>query len=464
MFVVYWPLISSNELEQTLLYYVNGKILIEDKIIIVFEFTNYFCKEKTIATVNEHLSSLPHFTITFNDSCNVLPTGYSKCKSKDFNVVLYDRNSLYSFPIQTDKFSLLDKIEAHFGRECKRSRLTELPLSSLPLMNHKKFISADESNDEIIQDKLKLVLPFHANLTNNSVFKFLCRNSQLAKNVEEKLKFPTKDPLIYLDALFGTIIAFVFLQQSYWISQLNISHLIHHLTVTSYEHLISWLMGWPAGLKLNNNLNKFLGEMFLWMLNLWSHFSNAHATNFYAIFMFVILCSLVGMSTLCALLVDILTLITVHLRFIGFISTKIHRFQSYVLFTLFQLFRGKKWNSLRNRYDAADYNSDQLLIGTILFTILAYLYPTVLTYFVPFYATKKMIDLLLAFLSMVQRACLKFPLEMFSIKGQPYSVEFVPVIFKEENRLENVSYFHLKSIPKRRLAIMKDYLKQIIFT
>lgn len=34
--------------------------------------------------------------------------------------------------------------------------------------------------------------------------------------------------------------------------------------------MINWLMGWPAGLKLNNDLAKFLGDLFLWVINYWA--------------------------------------------------------------------------------------------------------------------------------------------------------------------------------------------------
>ena len=39
---------------------------------------------------------------------------------------------------------------------------------------------------------------------------------------------------------------------------------------------------------------------------------------------------------------------------------------------------------MRNRIDTWDYDLDQLLLGTILFTLLAFLYPTVLTYYALF--------------------------------------------------------------------------------
>lgn len=46
--------------------------------------------------------------------------------------------------------------------------------------------------------------------------------------------------------------------------------LVRVLTVDSINKAVAWLMGWPAGFKLNAPLDRFLGEMFLWMNGLWS--------------------------------------------------------------------------------------------------------------------------------------------------------------------------------------------------
>jgi hypothetical protein len=40
-------------------------------------------------------------------------------------------------------------------------------------------------------------------------------------------------------------------------------------TVELLTEAIGWLMGWPAGFKLNGPLDKFLGEMYLRMMALW---------------------------------------------------------------------------------------------------------------------------------------------------------------------------------------------------
>jgi phosphatidylinositol glycan class Q protein len=41
---------------------------------------------------------------------------------------------------------------------------------------------------------------------------------------------------------------------------------------------------------------------------------------------------------------------------------------------------GKKWNVLRQRTDSYAYDVDQLFLGTLLFTVTAFLLPTVVTY------------------------------------------------------------------------------------
>lgn len=60
-------------------------------------------------------------------------------------------------------------------------------------------------------------------------------------------------------------------------------------------------------------------------------------------------------------------------------------FSRLVPITLFQALltgsQGKRYNVLRDRVDSWDYSIDQLILGTMLFTLVAFLAPTVIVYY-----------------------------------------------------------------------------------
>lgn len=81
---------------------------------------------------------------------------------------------------------------------------------------------------------------------------------------------------------------------------------------------------------------------------------------------------------------DLTSLLTLHIYSFYVASARIFHWQLNILLSLFHLFRGKKRNVLRNRIDSCDYDLDQLLLGTILFTLLFFLLPTVLVFYLLF--------------------------------------------------------------------------------
>ncbi|KAJ3069516.1 phosphatidylinositol N-acetylglucosaminyltransferase subunit gpi1, partial [Rhizoclosmatium hyalinum] len=52
---------------------------------------------------------------------------------------------------------------------------------------------------------------------------------------------------------------------------LSLRYYFQYFTQDGITVVIDWLMGWPppAGLKLNSELNGFLGQLFLWILQIW---------------------------------------------------------------------------------------------------------------------------------------------------------------------------------------------------
>ena len=111
-----------------------------------------------------------------------------------------------------------------------------------------------------------------------------------------------------------------------------------------------------------------------------------------------------------ALFSDLLSLLTVHIYSFYTASARIYHWQLTIIISLFHLFRGKKHNVLRNRIDSCDYDLDQLLLGTILFTLLAFLLPTVGVFYLTFALSRMAIIALKGILD-TMLACLNhFPL------------------------------------------------------
>ncbi|KAJ2758082.1 pig-Q, partial [Coemansia nantahalensis] len=190
--------------------------------------------------------------------------------------------------------------------------------------------------------------------------------------------------VIALDVALGCILGAVLLAHADAVGAWMVAALRQH-TVTSLEQTIVWLRGWPAGLKLNNGLDGFLAELFLWLIHFWTTVFHPSARHLRAIVAVAGWSGFVGgCSMQLAVLSDVLALTTVHTYWFYMVATRIFHWQLVTLYSLFNLFRGRKHNVLRRRIDSCDYNLDQLLIGTILFTLLTYLFPTVLVYYITF--------------------------------------------------------------------------------
>jgi phosphatidylinositol N-acetylglucosaminyltransferase subunit Q len=120
--------------------------------------------------------------------------------------------------------------------------------------------------------------------------------------------------------------------------------------------------------------------------------------------------SFAGASMPIALFSDMLSVLTLHIYCFYMASARIFHWQLTIIISLFHLFRGKKHNVLRKRIDSCDYDLDQLLLGTILFTLLFFLLPTVVVFYLAFASARMAIISLKAVLD-TALACLNhFPL------------------------------------------------------
>ncbi len=75
--------------------------------------------------------------------------------------------------------------------------------------------------------------------------------------------------LVANDVIMGIALGSYIIDNAGWVSD-QINSLLSTYTVEALQSSISWLMGWPAGLKLNSELALFLGDLFLWVIDYWS--------------------------------------------------------------------------------------------------------------------------------------------------------------------------------------------------
>ncbi|MGH0115463.1 UNVERIFIED_CONTAM: hypothetical protein FKN15_000098 [Acipenser sinensis] len=147
------------------------------------------------------------------------------------------------------------------------------------------------------------------------------------------------------------------------------------------QELLKWLMGAPAVLKMNRALDQVLGRFFLYHIHLWISYIHLLSPFIGMILWYVGLSACLGLTFALSVLSDIVALLTFHIYCFYVYGAILYCLKIYGLTSLWRLFRGKKWNVLRQRVDSCSYDPDQLFIGTLLFSILFFLLPTTVLYY-----------------------------------------------------------------------------------
>ncbi|KAK1753087.1 N-acetylglucosaminyl transferase component-domain-containing protein [Echria macrotheca] len=277
--------------------------------------------------------------------------------------------------------------------------------------------------------------------------------------------------LVANDVIIGIALGSYIIDNSSWVGE-EISNLLSTYTVEALQSSISWLMGWPAGLKLNSELAVFLGDLFLWVIDYWSNCIEALRPVLPHIIWFIGFSSFAGASMPIALFSDLLSILTIHIYSFYLASARIYHWQLNILISLFHLFRGKKHNVLRNRIDSCDYDLDQLLVGTILFTLLFFLLPTVVVFYLNFAIARMAIITLKAVFDTMLSCLNHFPL--FAIMLRVKDPRRLPGGVRFELRdtqdfrhgvndtpkpLPSTSVIYLKSIPLNFKAMFHQYFQ-----
>ncbi|KAH6903814.1 phosphatidylinositol N-acetylglucosaminyltransferase subunit GPI1 [Coprinopsis sp. MPI-PUGE-AT-0042] len=153
------------------------------------------------------------------------------------------------------------------------------------------------------------------------------------------------------------------------------------------EDSLVWLDSWPAGLKLNTELSTFYSKAFISIVQLWGDLLIHYLLPYSPIVLLI--CGYAsmfgGLTIAVATIIDIVTfLVTPHVTVCYALSRLVYSVVKNALGGLWAVFRGKRHNVLRNRMDTWDFDVDQLVFGTMLFTLLAFLFPTIFAYYAVF--------------------------------------------------------------------------------
>ncbi|SBT77734.1 phosphatidylinositol N-acetylglucosaminyltransferase subunit GPI1, putative [Plasmodium ovale] len=221
-------------------------------------------------------------------------------------------------------------------------------------------------------------------------------------------------------------------------------------TLTS---ILGTLLQNPLGLKLNNNFTSFIGSAIVSILDKWDYFKNIFPLRSSVVVDVFRVSSLLGFSFFLSLLIDYIKLITAHVSLIFFFLKKLCSIFHSNIYSLYLLFNGKKWNILKLRVDTNYYTNEEVILGTILFTILIFLYPTVLVLFSAFGIIYFMINRFTYSLSIVKDVILYSPFYILFLRSSSNKYISKGIKLTKYHIMEEEK---LKGLPKSHYLLLEN--------
>ncbi|KAK1643725.1 hypothetical protein QYE76_061530 [Lolium multiflorum] len=189
---------------------------------------------------------------------------------------------------------------------------------------------------------------------------------------------------IIMDLLMGFILGTALLLNMETICSWTFS-LLHYMTDAVLRSGCVWLMGVPAGFKLNTELAELLGMISLNVIQIYSTLWFILGGFLKHIIQGLAFSGiLLGFTVPVSFFIDIIQLATLHVTLLQWLISLIYSRQIQTVTSLWRLFRGRKWNPLRQRLDSYDYTVEQHVVGSLLFTPVLLLLPTASIFYIFF--------------------------------------------------------------------------------
>ena len=216
------------------------------------------------------------------------------------------------------------------------------------------------------------------------------------------------------DFLIGLIVLVILL--SYRQATLEIVHVLGasiHIEVLKSE--VKWLMGLPAGFKPNVELDSALGSSILTFIDYWNYITT-FLTGFEPEIVRILgIIGMMGASFQLVLLADFVSFCSIHVYYIYRLVSAIFFLQLDVMLSLFRLTMGYKKNILKQRVDRAEYGVDEVLLGTLIFTGLLFLLPTIAMYYLSFVGIWLGVEVVHLVLTLVHVMICRFPYYLLGV-------------------------------------------------
>lgn len=251
----------------------------------------------------------------------------------------YDKNKLRRSYIERYKPKAL---ESHFGLiiskalQTEYEKETEKSLTSQISTKSRSFLVASAT---VSSKVLQLVKPiFH-----NTVINRHCSNWRKCLNDDHY-----KSGFLMLDVLLGIIF---FLLMNHVQDPGRYFMRLAELIVNKLRELLEMLEGSPVGLKLNVQLNNFLLSCFIYHVDLWWNFIVIVEPAIQYLFTPITMIGLMGFSFQCALVCDVITLITLHAHCFYIYAAMLYKLELTSIRSLMRIVVGRRLNVLKSELE-----------------------------------------------------------------------------------------------------------------
>lgn len=226
---------------------------------------------------------------------------------------------------------------------------------------------------------------------------------------------------VAVDVILGNLIGLALLIHSEFVCVL-VFNFANDITNNFLRTGSVWLMGAPAGFKLNTELAQILGMISLNVIQIWSTLWFFLGFCFIFFIRGLAVCGILfGVTVPAAMIIDMITLATSHISTLHWLISFLYSHQILALAALWRLFRGRKWNPLRKRLDSYHYTVDQHIVGSLLFTPLLLLLPTTSVFYIFFTIMNTSISL----------TCVLIEIIISIIHATPYNQIFIWLVRRQ---------------------------------